>query len=115
MDMGGGFGRRLILTAESIDGDVIANDILVGVDSVVEGASATFKTTSLLVLGIDDLIRRSLDTVSRGENEWSLISMLSLLVPIQYLVENWSGSGSGSGSRYSSQREDNGRELHRDN
>lgn len=99
MDVSGSLCRRLEVASESVDSDIVADDILMGIDAVIESASATLKTTSLLVLGIDNLIRCSLYTVSRGENKWSLIIMMGLLVPIQDLVEDGSGSGSGSSSR----------------
>lgn len=69
MDVSGRGGRGLVVTGEAIDGDIVANNILGGVDAEVEHASAALKTTSGLVLGVDYLVGASDDVVGRGELE----------------------------------------------
>lgn len=110
----GGSSRRLEVTAESADGDVPADDVLVGVDAVVEGAGAAFKAARLVVLRVDDLTGRGPDVVRRSEDEGTLIAarLRSLFVSRQDLLEDRSGSGRRSGSGKGSQERDDSGQLH---
>jgi hypothetical protein len=73
VDVGGRGGGGLVVTLEAIDGDVVADDVLVGVDTEVEQASAALKTTREFVRGVDDLVGRGNDLVGRGEDEGALV------------------------------------------
>lgn len=69
MDMRSSSRGALEITSEPINGDVVADDILVRVDAVQEPASCTSKTTSERVVVVDDLIRGSFDGVGGCEVE----------------------------------------------
>lgn len=105
MDVGGRGGRRLVVTLETIDGDVVADNILVGVDAKVEHASASLKTTSELVHGVDDLVGGGNDLVGRSEDEGAL--MLGLGAGSQ--APGVLGDGGGLGQ---SGKGENGNGLH---
>lgn len=47
---------RLIFTLEAVDGDVVADDVLVDIDAIVEHAGAALKTTGRLVVRTNDLV-----------------------------------------------------------
>lgn len=70
MDVGGRVGRRLVLSAESIEGDVVADDILLRVDAELEQTPAVGQAAGELVLAVNDLSRSGLDLPSRGKGEW---------------------------------------------
>lgn len=69
VDVSGRGGRRLVVTSEAIDGDVVADDVLGGVDAEVEHASAALETTGELVLGVDNLVGAGDNVVGGGEGE----------------------------------------------
>lgn len=72
MDVGGGGGRGLIVTLEAVDGDVVADGVLIGVDAELEQTSAALETACGLVGGADDLTGRGDDLVGGGEHEGTL-------------------------------------------
>lgn len=78
MDVSGSGGERLVLAAEAVEGDVVADDVLVGVDAVVEQASGALEAAGVGVHGVDDLIRASDDAVGGGEDEGERIDLLGL-------------------------------------
>ena len=94
MDVGGGVGGGLVVAAEVVEADVVADRVEVGVDAevvVADGAlelrksggldgndagSITYcKTTGSDVVAIDDLVWGRLDAVGRGEWDWEALSL----------------------------------------
>lgn len=69
MDVGSRGGGGLVVTREAVDGDVVADDVLLGVDAEVEHAGAALKATGELVLRVDHLVGAGNDTVGRGKVE----------------------------------------------
>ena len=67
MDVGGRLGGRLIVAAETSDGDVVANHILVRVDAKVERAAAALQATSKVVLSVNHILGLGEHAISRGE------------------------------------------------
>lgn len=66
VNVGSSVGGGLKVTTEAINGDVVADDILVRVDAVKEPASGALKAASELVLAVDDLVGGGLDSVCGG-------------------------------------------------
>lgn len=69
MDVGSSQGRGLVVSAEAEKSDVVADDVLVGVDAEVEVTLGTLQAASVLVLTVDNLVGGCNDVVSRGEGE----------------------------------------------
>lgn len=80
MNVSSAVGGRLIVARETINGDVVADDVLVGVDTEVEHASAALETAGELILRVDDLVRAGHDRVGRGEVERTISLPLSSAV-----------------------------------
>lgn len=60
----------MIFALETSDGDVVADDILVGVNAVLEHSVGALEATGELVHGVDNLVGLGGDTVCRCECEW---------------------------------------------
>lgn len=103
VNVGGTRGRRLVVAREAIDGDVVADDVLVCVNAEVEHASATLEATSELVLGVYHLVGAGNDIVGGGELEGTIHVLIVALV----------GAGHGRGGGEGREGE-NGDGLHGD-
>lgn len=105
VDVGCRAGRGLVLALEVDQGDVVADDILLGVDAIVEVADGSGQSTSEGVVVIDDLVRCSDHVVSRGEVKGAgrapaaLASLLGPADSVLDLLDNGSGGGSSSQSQ----------------
>lgn len=116
MDVGGCQGRRLVLALEVHQGDVVADDILLGVNAVVEVADGAGQTAGGGVVAVDDLVGGSDDVVGCGEVEGTggapaLLVSRTLLVPADDVgdILNDLDRGGGNGG---SQDHGNKSELH---
>jgi hypothetical protein len=69
VDVRGRVGGRLVVSTESVESDVVADDVFVGVDTELEEAIASLKTTSKLVISVHDLIRSGNNLPGRSEGE----------------------------------------------
>lgn len=101
MDVSGRIGRRLVLSAESIEGDVVADDVLLRVDAELEETPAVGQATGELVLAVDDFSGGGLDLPSRGKGEWDgglgLEETENSLLVLLILWHGRSGCQSGEG------------------
>jgi hypothetical protein len=68
MDVCGCCGRRLVLAAEAVDFDVVADQVQLAVDTDLEEARGTGEATGGSC-AVDDLVGGSLDFIVRGEGE----------------------------------------------
>lgn len=73
VNMGSRGRRRLVVTTEASDGNVVANHIVVGVDAKLEDAAASLKSTSRVVVRVNNILRLSLNVVSRGKRERTVL------------------------------------------
>ena len=67
MDVRGRLGRRLVVAAEAVNGNIVADDVFVAVNAELEEAACAGKTTCGCVLRVDDLSGGSRDAVSGSE------------------------------------------------
>merc|ERR1712225_204127 len=67
VNVGGSQGRRLIISSNSCESDIVADGIGVGVDGIVELANSTWLTWSWSTGAGDDLIRSGRDVEDGGE------------------------------------------------
>lgn len=65
--MGSSVGRGLVVALETEEGDLVADGVVVGVDTELVETLGTLEATSLLVLTVDDLVRGGQDGVGGGE------------------------------------------------
>lgn len=103
MDVRSTRGRRLVVAREAVNGDVVADDVLVRVNAEVEHASASLKATSELVLGVYHLVGAGYDIVGRGELKGAIHVLILALVGTGH------GRGGGEG-----REGDDGDGLHND-
>lgn len=101
MDVGSSAGGGLEVAAESKEGDVVADDVLVGVDAVLEDSVGVGEAASELVLGVDDLVGGGLDVVDGGEVEGDALSLPALAADANVdesplVVVDGSGLGDGA-------------------
>lgn len=69
VDVGRGRGGRLVVAAEVVQGDVVAEDVLVAVDAELVQACGAFQAAGVGVVGVDDLVWSGFDGVGGGELE----------------------------------------------
>jgi len=69
VDVSGSVGGRLEISTEAVEGDVVADNVLVGVDAELEETLASLESASELVVGVDNLVRSSMDFPGRSESE----------------------------------------------
>lgn len=113
MDVSGSVGEGLVVAAEAKEGDIVADDVLVGVDAVLEDAVAALQATSELVLGVDDLVRGGQNIVGGCEGEGNTgVLVLGLGLEKKALVVLGIRSGRGDGQR--AEGESSKGELHVD-
>lgn len=67
VDVGGSVGRGLVVTLEAEEGDLVADCVVLGVDTELVDALGALETAGELVLGVDDLVRGGNDDVGGGE------------------------------------------------
>lgn len=67
VDVSGGVGWRLVLSADVVETDVVADGVELAVDTEVVEADGAWETTSWLVVHADNLAWNSLDAVGAGE------------------------------------------------
>jgi phage-related protein len=75
VDVSSRVGRRLVVSTESEEGDIVADDVLVGVNAELEDALASLKTASELVVGVHDLVRSSKNLPGRSEGEGDVAAL----------------------------------------
>lgn len=78
VDVSGSVGGGLEVAAEAKEGDVVADDVLVGVDAVLEDSVGVGEATGELVLRVDDLVGGGFDVVDGGEVEGNSLSLPAL-------------------------------------
>lgn len=100
VDVGGSVGGRLVVTSEAIQGDVVADDILVRVDAKLEEALAALQSASVLVVCINNLIRGSKNFPDRSESERDATLRLKETKDALLMlhVRSWRGSSEGAES-----------------
>lgn len=69
VDVGRGRGGRLVVAAEVVESDVVAEDVLVAVQAELVQAGSAFEAAGVGVVGVDDLIGSGIDGVGGGELE----------------------------------------------
>lgn len=114
VDVGCRAGGGLVLALEVNQGDVVADDILLGVDAVVEVANGSGQSTSEGIVVVDDLVRCRDHVVGRGEVEGARrapAALASLLGPANSMLDLLDNGG-GGGSSGQSKGDDS--ELHCD-
>lgn len=87
MDVGGSGGGRLVLALEAEGGDLVADDLLLSVDADLEDALGALQATSLLALGVDNLVRGGDDAVGGGEEGGLAAAEAELEVKVEVEVE----------------------------
>lgn len=70
VDVRGGVGGRLVVAAEVVEGDVVADGVGVGVQAELVQAAGALEAAGELVVGVDDLLGDGLDLVGGGELDW---------------------------------------------
>lgn len=80
VNMGGRLRRALVLAAEAVEGDVVANDVLIAVDAVVVEADGAWQTASADVVGVNDLARSCDNAVVGGELK-GVVPEIAISVP----------------------------------
>ena len=86
VDVGGGDGGRLVVAFEAVEGDVVADGVVVGVDAEVEVGPRAGQAAGEGAGGVDDFVGGALEGVGRGELEHVRLGPLGLPVV-------WDGSG----------------------
>lgn len=69
VDVGGRQGRGLVVALEADEGDVVADDVLPGVDAVAVVADGALEAAGEGVVAVDDLVGGRDHVVGRGELE----------------------------------------------
>jgi hypothetical protein len=87
MDVRGGQGWRLIFSTESFKSDVVADEVLMGVDAVEEQATGTLKAASRLVVGSNNLVGLGNNCVGRCKGEWDILFAVSAKSKVQTEVK----------------------------
>jgi hypothetical protein len=82
VDVGGRDGRRLVLALEAGDGDVVADDVLLGVDAELVQAAGALEAAGEGVVGVDDLLGEGDHFVGGGENEGRGLGDWKMLVSL---------------------------------
>lgn len=85
--MGSSVGRRLVLSLESEEGDLVADDILLRVDAELVDTLSALEATSLLVVCVDDLVGGGDDGVGGGEVVGVAATETELEVKVKIEVE----------------------------
>lgn len=67
VDVRGGVGGRLVVAAEVVEGDVVADGVGVGVQAELVQAAGALEAAGEGVVGVDDLFGDGLDLVGGGE------------------------------------------------
>ena len=117
MDVGGGESRALVLALKAGEGDVVADDVVVGVDAELEQASSTLETSSRHIFHVDNVFGLGDDLVGRCEVERAVLALAETKVNIQVKAEvdaalvTQDGAGLGEGGESGG---DNDRGLHFD-
>jgi hypothetical protein len=75
VDVSGRVGGRLVVSTESVESDVVANNVLVGVDAEFEEALTSLETASELVVGVHDLVRGGNNLPGRSEGEGDVAAL----------------------------------------
>lgn len=70
VDVRRGIGGRLVVAAEVVEGDVVADGVGVGVQAELVQAAGALEAAGELVVGVDDLFGDGLDLVGGGELDW---------------------------------------------
>ena len=109
VDVSGSVGGRLVVSTEAVEGDVVADDILVGVDAELEETLASLESASELVVGVDNLVRSSMDFPSGSESEGNTAALgLKKAKGALLVLHVRSGRGSSEGA----ESDGDERELH---
>lgn len=114
VDVSGSLGRGLVVTTEAKEGDVVANDILVRVDTILEDTVAALEATGELVLHVDDLVGGGQDIVGGGEGEGNTGVLVLGLALVEKTLVVLGGIRSGRGDGQGAESEGDERELHFD-
>lgn len=72
VDVRGRDGGRLVLAAEVVEGDVVADGVGVGVQAELVEAAGAFEAAGEFVVGVDDFFRDGFDFVGGGELDWEM-------------------------------------------
>jgi hypothetical protein len=87
MNMRGGQGHRLILATESLKSDVVADEVLMGVDAIEEEATGALEAASRLVVASNNLVGLGDNCVGRCKGEWDILAVVSTKSKIQAEVK----------------------------
>lgn len=75
VDVSGRVGGRLVVSTESIESDVVADNILVGVDAELEKALASLEATSELIFSVHNLVRGGNNLPGRSEGKGDVATL----------------------------------------
>lgn len=89
VDVRRGRGRGLVVAAEVVERDVVADHVLVAVEAELVQAGGAGETAGVGVGGVDDLVGGGLDLVGGGELEGALLRDWEECVSIVVLEVDW--------------------------
>jgi Flp pilus assembly protein TadB len=78
--MGCGQSWRLILATETLQNNLVTDDIVVRIDPITESTAGALKSSSEGIAIINDLIRGCQDRIGRSKFEVFVISLLVIIV-----------------------------------